>query len=522
MNSTTLDRPSTREEKNTKASALTPHILEVRDKLVFPRQRLLPDTRLCRFWMQKGYMQMLLDVVTVSSIFLIVYYFFFKWPGSVRDAGPAPDIIAYIESFLLLSLFWVFLIWREKGYEETITGSETLLHKMQIVVVSGMYALGLWIIISFMTKTITQAPLIYPVAGSMIVVVMYLTRLLFRNIELDMAEKGMVAHRILMAGLKRKSAEFAHLLTNRPTLCSVVGFVTFDSNEDPPDSFEGFPVLGHLKDIENIQEHFYFDKVLIPNSKEELEGDFIEVLNYCESKNISLYTLPNHFQVAVDQKEVISFLGMPMILMRDATARNIYPVVKRFMDIMMASAGLVLGLPVWLAIALAIKLYDGGPVFFVQTRAGLHGRPFRMYKFRSMIVKAEEKLSDLVNLNDLEEPVFKIKKDPRITPLGRFLRKTGLDEIPQLLNVLKGEMSLVGPRPEEKVVVERYNPWQRRRLKAVPGLTGYQQIHNRGEPSLANRVEYDLIYLKHQSLLLDLYILVKTIKVVCLGNGITH
>jgi len=151
----------------------------------------------------------------------------------------------------------------------------------------------------------------------------------------------------------------------------------------------------------------------------------------------------------------------------------------------------------------------------------LHGRLFRIYKFRSMVPDAEARLKELVDIGKLEVPGFKLKGDPRVTPLGRFLRRTSLDEIPQLINVMKGEMSLIGPRPEMPALVERYNASQRRRMKAKPGMTGYQQVMARGVP-LAAAIEYDLVYLKHQSLLLDLYIMLKTIDVVVRGRGVTH
>ncbi len=154
-------------------------------------------------------------------------------------------------------------------------------------------------------------------------------------------------------------------------------------------------------------------------------------------------------------------------------------------------------------------------------RVGLHGKPFKIYKFRTMVPDADAQLKDLVDEENLKEPGFKISNDPRATPVGRLLRRASLDEIPQLLNVFKGEMSLVGPRPEMKELVERYNPEQRRRLKAKPGITGYQQTRARGRP-LSECIEYDLFYLKHQSLLLDLYILTRTVAVVIRGSGVTH
>jgi exopolysaccharide biosynthesis polyprenyl glycosylphosphotransferase len=247
----------------------------------------------------------------------------------------------------------------------------------------------------------------------------------------------------------------------------------------------------------------------------------MEVVNFCEEKKISIYMLPSSFDIAVSPSEAGSFSGMALIRLRDASLNPVYALVKRVMDVSIALVVLVLGLPIWMLIALLIKLTSKGPVIFAQIRAGLHGRPFTMYKFRSMIADAEEKLKEHVDIDGLEEPVFKIKNDPRVTPLGRILRRYGLDEIPQLVNVLRGEMSLVGPRPEEMEIIHRYNPWQRRRLKAKPGITGYQQVSNRGEPVLSERIKYDLIYLKHQSFFLDVYIILKTSIVLLRGEGTT-
>ncbi|MEI6789038.1 MAG: sugar transferase [bacterium] len=197
-------------------------------------------------------------------------------------------------------------------------------------------------------------------------------------------------------------------------------------------------------------------------------------------------------------------------------------VVKRGTDILFSALGILITLPLWALIALAIKTTSRGPVFFTQTRAGLNGRPFNMFKFRSMVVDAEEQLQHYVNIETLEEPVYKLKDDPRVTRLGRFLRRFGLDELPQLLNVLRGEMSLVGPRPEVVALASRYNAEQRIRLLVKPGITGYQQIHNRGMPDMSARLVYDLYYLRYQSTWLDLWILATTVFVIASGKEITY
>jgi len=200
----------------------------------------------------------------------------------------------------------------------------------------------------------------------------------------------------------------------------------------------------------------------------------------------------------------------------------VHDFAKRGTDVVIALLGITLTLPLWALIALAVKLGSKGPVFFSQERAGLNGQSFRMFKFRSMVVDAEDQLKQLVSIDDLEEPVYKIKNDPRVTRIGRILRRFGLDELPQLVNVLRGEMSLVGPRPEVVKLVERYNETERRRLLVKPGITGYQQIHNRGMPDMAARLAYDFYYLRNRSNVLDIWILVMTVSVIASGKEITY
>jgi len=206
-------------------------------------------------------------------------------------------------------------------------------------------------------------------------------------------------------------------------------------------------------------------------------------------------------------------------IVRDLPRRPVYHAVKRATDLAAAIVGMLLGAPVWLGIGLLIKLTGPGPAIYSQLRVGFRGRPFRIYKFRSMIMDAHAQLKNLVDLDRLDVPGFKLRDDPRVTPLGRFLRRTGLDEVPQLWNVLRGEMSLVGPRPELPEFVARYTPEQRRRLEAKPGITGYQQVHARGKP-LAGCIHLDMFYIGHQSLSLDLQILLQTVWVVLRGKGV--
>jgi exopolysaccharide biosynthesis polyprenyl glycosylphosphotransferase len=193
--------------------------------------------------------------------------------------------------------------------------------------------------------------------------------------------------------------------------------------------------------------------------------------------------------------------------------------IKRLFDIVSSSAGLLVLSPLLLMVALLIKLTSRGPIFFKQQRVGLHGKTFNMLKFRSMVVNAEELKAKLEALNEQTGPVFKIKNDPRITRIGRFIRKYSIDELPQLLNVLRGEMSVVGPRPPLPKEVEKYAAWQRRRLSVRPGLTCIWQVSGRNQISFEEWMYLDMQYIDDWSLMTDLRLILKTVPVVITGSG---
>ena len=202
--------------------------------------------------------------------------------------------------------------------------------------------------------------------------------------------------------------------------------------------------------------------------------------------------------MAVTGTEVGSFAGVPLVLLQDSALHPAYAIVKRAMDVGISLVLLVGGLPLWLAIALLIKLTSKGPIFYAQMRMGVYGKPFRMYKFRSMVPDADDQSETSLTWMAWQSLFRRFPEIAWVTSLGKFLRRSGLDEIPQLINVLKGEMSVVGRRPEWVGLADRYEPWEQRRLKAKPGITGFQQVMSRGDPSLAKRIELDLYYLKHR------------------------
>jgi exopolysaccharide biosynthesis polyprenyl glycosylphosphotransferase len=211
--------------------------------------------------------------------------------------------------------------------------------------------------------------------------------------------------------------------------------------------------------------------------------------------------------------------GLPLLHVEQPQAGKAGGLSKRSFDVVMSMIALVLLAPLFVAVALVVKLQDGGPVFFRQARVGRDGKVFRMLKFRSMVLDAEERLAEVRALNDFEGVLFKIKEDPRMTRAGRWMRRYSVDELPQLLNVLRGEMSLVGPRPPLSSEVDRYADDAHRRLLVRPGLTGLWQVSGRSSLSWDESVRLDLYYVDNWSMTADLVIIAKTVRAVLSKNG---
>ena len=216
----------------------------------------------------------------------------------------------------------------------------------------------------------------------------------------------------------------------------------------------------------------------------------------------------------------VNFSGARVGFAWTMRGRYVYEsLVKRALDLVLSGLGLLAVLPLWLVIVIAIRLESRGPAIFVQERVGLNGRRFRFYKFRSMYVDAEERLAEVIAHNEVDGPVFKIRNDPRVTKLGAFLRRTSLDELPQLVNVLKGDMSLVGPRPPLPREVEKYRPSDAVRLSVRPGLTCLWQISGRSTISFDDWMELDRQYIRQMSLWFDLKLLLRTVGAVLSMKG---
>lgn len=277
-------------------------------------------------------------------------------------------------------------------------------------------------------------------------------------------------------------------------------------------------VIGGFDDLPRLLDDNVVDEVVFLMPRRWL-ARLEEYIKACEKVGVKATVAVDFFDTAIARPVLQDMNGWPLLTF-DSTPNDYFALmVKRMLDIAGALAGIVLLSPLFLSVAAAIRISSPGPVFFRQVRCGLNGRTFEILKFRTMVVDAEQKLTELRDRNEVGGPVFKIRNDPRITGIGRLLRRSSLDELPQLFNVLRGDMSLIGPRPPLPSEVEKYERWQRRRLSMRPGIACIHEVTARNNTDFALWMKMDLEYIDNWSLGLDVNILVRTVAAVIKGTG---
>ena len=289
-------------------------------------------------------------------------------------------------------------------------------------------------------------------------------------------------------------------------------------DDDPEKQEEELPLLGGVEDARQMVEEHQINDVVIA-LPQRAYGQVNKLVVVLHDLPVQVRVVPDYFSLALYRAAAEDFGGVPMINLRDPALNDVQRLVKRLFDLAVGGVLALPALPLIGLIALAIRLDSGGPVIFRQQRIGENGRLFGMFKFRTMIDGAEARQNEVTRLNEDGKIVFKRPNDPRTTRVGRFLRRTSLDELPQLINVLIGEMSLVGPRPELPWLSDQYEPWQRKRFAVPQGMTGWWQVNGRADKPMHLNTDDDLYYVQNYSLWMDIYILLKTPWVVMRGKG---
>jgi exopolysaccharide biosynthesis polyprenyl glycosylphosphotransferase len=438
--------------------------------------------------------------------------------------GPLASLVDYFPLLLLILVFWALVAFADGLYGRRASRSlgTEVSRVARTVGVSGLLvAFGLFTLsgegtggaafrLEYVSRPVILLFLLlngpFVVAG----------RSLVRAFVLDLTTR----RHVLVAGNREQVLRTAvNVDSHRDWGLQVVGLISDGTWTHPGAS--GHEVLGTLEEVPNLVRLQVVDEVIVAleagrlDEMKRLEPMFLQL----EEQGIVLRLLVNFLPKSLADISFDELGGMPLLTFSTAPRNELLLFVRRCVDASVSLALLVLLSPLFLIIAAAIKISSTGPVLFRQTRCGLNGRPFTFLKFRSMFTDADALKPSLRRFNEMDGPAFKMTNDPRVTPVGRFLRRTSLDELPQLWNILLGDMSFVGPRPAVLEEVAQYQPWQRRRLSMQPGLTCLWQVSGRNELSFDEWMRLDLEYIDNWSLWLDVKIALRTIPAVLFGRG---
>jgi exopolysaccharide biosynthesis polyprenyl glycosylphosphotransferase len=458
-----------------------------------------------------------LDVVLINLSFVLSYIVRYQLqiPYPVEEQYYAP-FYPYTPFAALLTLLCL-MTYRIEGLYEIRRGRRWLDEVYRLI--SGtMVSIVLIMAITFFLQPLVYSRGMLVLAGFLIVASLSLERLIQHVIEAGRRRKGIGVDRVLIIGAGELGRAVMRSILADPSLgYRIVGYLDDDPTKGNG-SLGRFKGLGPLDKLSDVLPAEKVDEVIV-TLPWMYHRKIMQIVDECERHKVRVRVVPDVFQQRLHYLDLESLNGIPLIGPGPARMSSSAFILKRVIDLSVV----IITLPLWsllfLVIGALIKLDSRGPVLYKQIRVGRNGQEFYIYKFRSMILGADEMKAELEALNEADGPLFKIKDDPRLTRLGRLLRRTSLDELPQVINVLRGEMSLVGPRPGTPEEVSKYEPWQRARISVRPGMTGLWQVSGRSNLPFDEMCLLDIFYIENWSLDLDVRILLQTIPNVILGHG---
>ncbi|HUV86779.1 MAG TPA: sugar transferase [bacterium] len=441
---------------------------------------------------------------------------FLREPLTAPVAGQHFGLATYLEVSLVYSFVTVAVFFNRGLYvrQRSMARLDELYLVMKSLIISAFCMMAISVL--FPQLPYTRAIIVSNFVVSLVLIDLW--RITLRKVVGFLAERGVGLMRTVIYGAGKSGRILSNQIKLHPEFgYSVVGFI----DDDPGKAgriFEDVEVLGAFEKLPDVIVSHDVDEVLvaIPSATHR---HLLHVVFELRERRIPFMVIADLFELVTRRVSVMQIGSIPLLRLWRSPLEGWQGYIKRAMDIAGALAGIVLFLPFWLLIIILIKIDSRGPVFYRQGRLGKDGRPFKIFKFRSMVVGADEMLPELADFNEMDGPIFKIKNDPRVTGVGKLLRKFSVDEFPQLLNVLKGDMSLVGPRPPIPEEVEEYERWQMKRLTVPQGVTGLWQVSGRNLLTFEEMVRLDIYYIENWSLWLDLKLLLKTVPVVVLMRG---
>lgn len=464
-----------------------------------------------------AFVLMITDILLINAAFGVAYYLRYELQW-LREVDPSTyrSFDAYLPFAVVLTLL-LLLVYRMDGAYE-IRRDSSLVEEAYRITSGTAIAIIIMVAIAFFARPQLNSRLIYVYTGILTPVFLIVSRIVFRAWLWRLRGRGIGVDRVLIVGAGEVGRMVMRSMVAQPELgYEIVGFL----DDDPVKSnttIGRLRGLGALDSLPQVLQSTPLDEVIVALPW-HAHRKIVQVVQEVQQANVRPRIVPDLFALMLGRVQLDQINGIPLIGMQPVAITGINLAVKRMLDVLVSILALSLAAPFWLIVPLAIKLDSAGPVLFNQVRIGRDGRPFVVHKFRSMVANAEEQKDSLRALNEADGLMFKIKDDPRTTRVGRVLRRTSLDELPQFLNVLKGDMSLVGPRPALPEEVAQYEEWHKRRLEASPGITGLWQVSGRSLVGFEEMVLLDTFYCENWSFGLDLKILLRTIPRVILGKG---
>ena len=461
--------------------------------------------------------KVLADAVLINAAFFVAYLMRYEWQWyrPVDEAYRVPFSV-YFPNSLALTAILLLVYWAEGAY--SYIRKRSWFSEVWVILRGAVTGVAALYVFSLLQRAVLYSRLIFAYAGIAIVVFLATARTVQKTIAGQLRKRGRGVQRALIVGAGEVGRTIMRNIVAQPELgYQVVGFVD-DRPERGTKDIGRFKALGATDHIPEVIKQQKVDVVVI-TLPWLYHRKILSIMGQCERAQVAVKIVPDLFQMSLSNVDIDDLNGIPLISIRPPSISGGNLALKRAADLFFATLLLVLTLPLMLVMALLIRLDSSGPAVFRQTRVGRGGRPFTVFKFRTMHQDAEQRQEELTGLNEASGPLFKIKQDPRRTRLGRFLRRTSIDELPQLYNVLRGEMSMIGPRPALPSEVQQYQAWHMKRLETWPGLTGLWQVSGRSELSFDEMVLLDIYYIENWSPLLDLKITLKTIPCLVVGTG---
>ncbi|MDD5492282.1 MAG: sugar transferase [bacterium] len=456
------------------------------------------------------------DIIVINLAFYLAYWIRFYSGLMVTDKG-IPPLTLYTQAFGIITLVSLIVFKISDLYDlKDNFRLEEFPRILQAVTLTAVAVMA----ITFLYRQFTFSRIVIFLGWFLNILLVSGWRFGFYRLRKYLRARIHDFRRVLIVGTGKLALELYQAgQSDENQNFQILGLINCaeDERKDWPE-FKGVRVYNGIDSTMSAIEELKINQIVM-TTLPEARSQMLDIIIECERSNIEFKIIPDILEIITTRSQIDQYLGLPVLSLKPIQLSGFNVIFKRIFDIFLSFMVLIIiAIPLFI-IALLIKLDSPGPVFYKHQRMGYKGRKFNFLKFRSMVQDADDKLKEVIHMNDRQGPVFKMKNDPRITKIGKFLRHYSLDELPQFINVLKGDMSIVGPRPQVLWEAALYDEWAKRRLMVLPGITGLWQVSGRSNLSFEEMIKLDIYYIENWSLWLDIVIILQTVPTVLFAKG---